>query len=663
MKERQSGLGSLLPRWTRATRGAPGQLAARSLRRAVLELWLVNIALSIAIGSSFLAHMREAPNTGLRGWLFALAALVSTMTLLTSLLGVPFLAWAGFARGARRFGATQAFVWTLFQVLLFVDTRIYNLFGYHFNGQIWDLAFTRGSQDAVHFGWQVWGAIFGGLGSVTIAQYVLWSRCLVHVDTPRAEQPLWLRCLRPGLAWSLVLLPAICLEKTIYAQADLSRDRELTALAKLFPFYPRLPAQDIATLVLGQDEPPMPRIESTGQELAYPRAYPRIPPTGPRPNVLVVVIDCWRRDMLSSAVTPGLARFAQSCRSFENHVSGGNSTRFGVFSLLYGMHGSYWFPVYAQLRSPVLLDVLQSQGYDCRAFTSASANYPELRQTAFAGFGERLRDTWGVEEPWRRDELAAAALVDWQRERAQRAARDPWFGFLFLDSPHQTYSHPPGVAPFQPAADGINYMEISSGALNEDRELLLRVYNRYRNAVHHAAETAANALAELERAGALENTIVVVTGDHGEEFLEHGAFGHTSNFAPAQVAVPFLLRMDGLAAGVETRPTTHIDLPSTLLEALGADPAEHANWCQGRNLLDPPTERRRVVAGWHELGLWTADGVLRIPLQDRSAFDIEVYDYDWKLVLDDREVLDRHTEALAQLAHECRWFLRVPALP
>ncbi|TAJ08204.1 MAG: DUF3413 domain-containing protein [Planctomycetota bacterium] len=645
-----------------ATNGE-ARVKPRALRRATLELWLLNIAFSIAIGSSFLGHVRESSTTGLRGYLFVVAALVSTMALLTAILGLSFLACASVVRSARRFGSAQALLWSTFQVLLFADTRIYNLFGYHINGQVWDLVFTRGSEDAVHFGWEVWAAIFGGLGAVGVLQYLVWSRCLVHSETPRAAQPLWMRTLRPGVAWSVLLLPAICVEKAIYAQARLTRDREVTALAKLFPFYPRLASQDLATLVLGHDEPRMPRVDATDDALAYPRAYPRLDPHGARPNVLIVVLDCWRRDMLSREVTPGLEDFAASCVRFDDHLSGGNSTRFGVFSLLYGLHGSYWFPVYAARKSPVLVDVLQHQGYECRAFTSASANYPELRATAFAGLGDGLRDEWGVDEPWRRDELAAEALVEWQQERAARGASEPWFGFLFLDSPHQTYSHPPGRTPFTPSAESLNYMRISSGALREEPGELLEVYNRYRNAVSHAGAVAADTLDELERAGALANTIVVVTGDHGEEFLEHGAFGHTSNFSAAQVAVPLLLRMPGRAPGREPRPTVHADVPVTILEALGADPAERSNWCQGRNLLDPAGERRRIVAGWHELGMWTHEGILRIPLVDQDTFDIEAYAPDWKLVLDDRALLERHANALAQLAHECRRFLAAPTEP
>src|SRR6185436_19908466 len=104
-----------------------------------------------------------------------------------------------------------------------------------------------------------------------------------------------------------------------------------------------------------------------------------------------------------------------------------------------------------------------------------------------------------------------------------------------------------------------------------------------------------------------------VTGDHGEEFLECGFWGHTSNFSPQQTEVPFLLRGPGIEAGREHRPTSHVDVPATLLEFLGADPRTRAAWCLGENLLDPPEERARVLAGWSDLGLALDDQIVRIP--------------------------------------------------
>ena len=176
--------------------------------------------------------------------------------------------------------------------------------------------------------------------------------------------------------------------------------------------------------------------------------------------------------------------------------------------------------------------------------------------------------------------------------------------------------------------------------------------------MHHVDRVAGTLLERLEEQGLLEDTVVLVTGDHGEEFLDNGYFGHTSNFTAAQLAVPFLLRAPGLEPGARRDPTSHLDVPATLLELLGADPAARGDWTLGGNLLEPADpERRRVASGWKELGMWTPGGVLRIPLHDRGSFDIELYSYGWRFLADDGPVLEREAGRLERLAAECNRFL------
>jgi membrane-anchored protein YejM (alkaline phosphatase superfamily) len=128
--------------------------------------------------------------------------------------------------------------------------------------------------------------------------------------------------------------------------------------------------------------------------------------------------------------------------------------------------------------------------------------------------------------------------------------------------------------------------------------------------VYYADQTTGRVLDAVRAHGRPENTLVVVTGDHGEEFWENGFWGHTSNFTRAQAHVPFVLAGPGIERGSEQRPTSHIDLVPTLLELLGADPRERAQWSLGENLLAPPAERVRVVAGWDSLGLHVDDAIL-----------------------------------------------------
>ena len=561
----------------------------------------------------------------------------------------------------RALGALQAITWIVLQVLWYTDTRIFNIFRYHFNAHVWNLLSTEGSDDSVHLGWQVSLAIVLGLSLGSAVQYLLWRRWLLKAEELRVEDRLPQRLLRPGLMWCVVLLGGIFIEKSIYAQADLNDDKQITALGRYFPAYPKIPAQDFARDVLGLEEygSAPPRVEILPeQRLDYPHLAPELDPAGARPNVLFVVVDCWRADMLGPELTPFLWEFRERCLQFDDHWSGGNSTRFGLFSMLYGLHGSYWFPVLAEGRSPVLLDTLSEAGYDIGAFAAADMHYPELRSTVWSQVEEGVHDMFPAETNWERDLQARAALLEWVDARED--PDDPFFGFYLVDSPHPTYGFPPDEAPYQPIAEEINYLAMSrtTGPLPE---VLEGVFNRYRNAVHHADELIRVLVEELEQRGLLEDTLLVITGDHGEEFRENGYFGHTSNFTPEQCAVPLLLHGAGIEPGRVERPTSHVDLPATVLELLGADPSLRGAWTLGGNLLESPSqasERRRVVSAWQLLGLRTPEGqVLRVPLYDEGSFQVEVYDEDWQLVLDDDRILERERGQLERLAEQCRRFL------
>jgi membrane-anchored protein YejM (alkaline phosphatase superfamily) len=623
---------------------------ARIRRQAVVLLWLANLAIGTVVGSSYLVHVPDAD--GWRVWLFALPALVSSVLTLTLVPGTLFLVAGQLVRSTQRLGTLQAAFWTLFQVLLFADTRIYNIFKYHFNGQVLNLVYTRGSEDAIHLGWQVWTSIVLGLAVMITLESWLWRRALVtsgHLQGGR------LKFLRPSVVWTVVLLPAVFLEKTIYASAHLSRDGQITQLARLFPLYTPVPMEHLAAKVLGRAALVPETVQIEGFALDYPHARPSVPLHGPRPNVLVLVVDCLRRDMLAPETMPAASAFAaRGVREFTNHVSGGNSTRYGLFTLLYGLHGSYWFPFLGARRGPVLIDELAAAGYEFGIFGSASMNYPELRATAWAAIEESVHDQFPGKEPWQRDEEAGAALIEFLAARPVDSA--PFFSFLLLDAPHQTYSYPPGRAPFQPAAPDLDYMAMTR---NEGPEpaVLAAVRNRYKNAVFHSDAVLGEVLAALERSPLAANTWVIVTGDHGEEFRECGFYGHTSAYTRPQVEVPFLLRGPGIVNGVESRPTSHLDFPSTVLEYLGAPAAERSAWTLGENLLAPLAERKRVFAGWNELGVWTDDAILRVPLA-LLDFDVEAYDYGWQRIPSDLAILRRERATLETLGAECNRFSR-----
>ena len=304
----------------------PGRL------RAMLFVALANLILACWIGTSYLDSLPPQPEARL--WLFAHAGLVSSILTLVLLPGAA-LALAALSRiSDRAFLVLQSVIWPLFHITLTIDTRVFGLYHYHLNGAAWNLLTTRGSQDSYHLGPRIWA-----LGTAMFVLLALGQRLLWKLAWIRIRHTVGRGTLRMTIAWIVLLALSIGVEKTIYADADLTHDREVVALSQLFPVYPRLSVADLwpRDPNAGPAAPDV-AVSYAGARLAYSSDALRLPPGGPRPNILILVIDSWRRDMFNAEVTPKLWAFGQESRRFDDHLSGGNATRFGLFSLLYGLH-------------------------------------------------------------------------------------------------------------------------------------------------------------------------------------------------------------------------------------------------------------------------------------------------------------------------------------
>ena len=165
-------------------------------------------------------------------------------------------------------------------------------------------------------------------------------------------------------------------------------------------------------------------------------------------------------------------------------------------------------------------------------------------------------------------------------DRRERDAAVPAFDFVALNATHLPYAFPAEHAIFQPAPKLTSSHHIlrSSGDLEIIR-------NRYRNGCHFADEQIGRILDDLETQGDFSKTIVVVTGDHGEEFQERGQLTHAGVLNDYQGRTVLWIHLpdappEPLAIEV---PTVHIDIVPTLLNALGFD--QDVLHTQGRSLL------------------------------------------------------------------------------
>jgi hypothetical protein len=605
--------------------------------------WFLGINFLLSLGISY-AYILLAPGVeGPLSTLFVHGALVSTTAmvylLLAALLSLVTLLTQ---RSAIVLGLAVMLV-TFLHMLNVLDVIIFRIFRYHINAMVLTLVFTEGARDSLHIGVGTvltYAAGITGIVGFEVFLARLSIRALAHRQFTR-------RAVTASLMLSFAFIAG---DKAGYAVADLYNVREITRNNKVFPLYQRATIKRFARRHLGMKTDPQETlaVKYSGRTLNYPREPLVRRPGGELPNIIWIVVDAWRFDMLTEEVAPNILAFSKQALVFRNHYSGGNATRFGIFTLVYGVYGTYWHPFLAEGQSPVLLDELMKLGYDFRIISSSRLTNPEFRRTAFVNLAPYITDNLPGTMADTRDPALAETFIDWLDTRD---TGKPFYAFLFMDAPHGPYIYPDEFEKFSPSNKTPNY--VTAG-----RKDAAPLFNSYRNAVFFDDHYAGMILDEVKRRGLLENTIILITGDHGEEFFETGFWGHTSAFSAYQSRVGFVLYIPGRGHGVIDYITSHHDVAPTFLKLLGySTPPE--SYSQGRDLLDPAGHAYAVVAGWDEAAIIDDLYTIVMPTQSYNAGSSQVrFTQGYRLVKDEREALRQRQGSILEVMKAMSVFLR-----
>ena len=515
---------------------------------------------------------------------FASFALAGVLVTLPLILLVP--------RKGMVFAFAQIFM-ALVILALIIDTFVFAQYRYHLNGMVLDLLLGGAALEIFTFSEVVWLLFVLLLLGNLASQW--WLGRWVWAWTQKTRQNNY------GYVTAAVLASVFATENVVYAWADASAYTPITKQIRVLPGYAPLTAKNFFDR-FGLSRAPDSVAELNFKRdsgLAYPvHALQCTAPAAPL-NILVVLIDAWRFDALTSEVTPNLYKLADSSWRFENHFSGANSTRTGVFSLMYGIPGTYWHAMLAERRGPVLIEELVRDNYRMGIFASAKLTSPEFDRTVFAPV-KNLRTRSQGAAPSARDQNITD---EFRAFLEQPGGHQPFFGFLFYDSPHG-YDFPENYPlPFMPSWEQVNYLVLSN---DSDPAPFA---NRYKNSVHYTDSLVGKVLDTLRAQNLLDRTIIIVTGDHGQEFNDNklNYWGHNSNFSRYQTQVPLLIRWPGQDAQRYTHRTSHFDVVPTLLQdALGCtNPAR--DYSSGMHLTQVDAERLLVLSSYEQFAVVEPD--------------------------------------------------------
>lgn len=321
-------------------------------------------------------------------------------------------------------------------------------------------------------------------------------------------------------------------------------------------------------------------------------------------NVIVVVLDALRADYMElynpeEAKTPRLNRLAADGVMFENASSQAPSTRPSVASLMTSVRATTHRLITKGVESvsprlAYLPEILHQAGYRTLAVIE-NANIGEIFgfNRGFDNWHDyyRVRTRKYEQEHPTPQSRSRQVWEDYIEPFLTESKGDPFFAYLHFIDPHSIFAPPsPYDTLYEPrlklnVADGYNLVKLNGlGVAGVGHTTAQYLKAQYKGEITFMDDLLKDLLARFDRAATSRKTLIVFLSDHGEEFMDHGSFGHGSLLYEEQLHVPLIFSLPGvLPRGSRLRTNVElIDVAPTIMDLLGL---ERSDRMRGRSLL------------------------------------------------------------------------------
>ncbi len=339
----------------------------------------------------------------------------------------------------------------------------------------------------------------------------------------------------------------------------------------------------------------------------------------PIKNVIVLVLESVGSHYLTpydknSPVTPRLAEAAKNSVVFDSYYTPVGWTVYALNSILHATtpplkgytRTSF---VLDSLQTPSIATVLRDRGYQTVFMASGDPQWPsegifdngnfQLVRTELNLASPKRNSSWGVKDKYLFDDIRK--FLDGRNKNSK-----PFFMLAWTDQTHHPYS-------------------LGSDEMNKAQNDI----DRYLSILNEVDGYIGELLNYLREKNLADDTLVVITGDHGEAFRQvHNKFGHGYSVYDEEVKVPLILWNPRVITEGYRNSTvgSHVDLAPTLLDLLGEPtPAE---W-QGSSLFDPGHPPRAyffaAARGQYLLGVREAKWkyIIDARLEEEELYDLE----------------------------------------
>jgi len=505
-------------------------------------------------------------------------------------------------------------LFTLVNIVLIIDFFIYKLFHFHINAMVVNILISPDAMDSIQTGVMPIIVFIFSVSGLIYFEFFIYKRIK---SMPINKQKKRNQKLNNILFYPLLIF--IIIDKIGFGFASLFSQNRFISPIKVIPLYQPLTFTKVASKYFGFKAEAQAKYSlNTQASLHYPLKSLVIDKNKPTFPIYIFALDSVKYTAISPKLTPRISQFSKDAIVLNQHFSGGNATRFGIFSFMYGLHATYWFSFLNANQKPVLFDILTQKGYNINIFSSTNTNWPEFRKTCYVNIQDRIRDHFEG-EPWEKDAQSTQSFLE---QLKNDTGNKPSFNFIFLDAPHG-YSYPPSENIYHADSDEINYLAIAP----ESHELQT-VKNRYKNALAYNDKLVGKMIEAIKRKGLYDDALIIFTSDHGQEFFEYGNFGHNTSFSLAQTHIPMMIKLPKIMQYLHSPKgmTSHEDIVPTLLSLLGVtNPA--SDYSNGQNLFNANYHREYTFcANWNNNAIITAQTISVFSNLPNKIFGNEVRD-------------------------------------
>ncbi len=524
--------------------------------------------------------------------LFSIMATISTSATIYLII---YLLFRLFFYFSRTITYTLAIVFFTINSALLIDFIIYKVWKFHINAMVVNILTSPAAYDSLQLNSS--GILIAGLSLFFLLyiEYILY-KFIQKIEIKKLSNF--------NKKFNYILIPLLFIivltEKIIFGLASVYKKQYILESVKPIPLYQPLTFSHLAEKYLDvkiDKNKNQSLIIQKSSQLNYPLHKIELKKDTNSPNIFIFMFDAARESILNQEVSPNVINFSKESLVFKNHISGGNATRFGIFSIFYGLNSTYWFNFLNAQKEPIFFQVLKEKSYQTKIISSTTTKWPEFRQTTYYGIQNSIEDDFEG-EPYEKDQQCFKSFKKWMENVDNK---QPIFSFVFLDSPHG-YSYPDKFEKFKPnmGNNGLNYLNVKK---DDKKELL----NSYKNAIYFNDKLFGDMIDILKNKDLYKNSIIIFSSDHGQEFFEYGSFGHNSSFSKAQINSPFIMKLPNNEPKTITKMTSHLDVVPSLLTLLGVkNPPK--DYSLGFDMLSDNYHRKySYVANWNKNAIITAN--------------------------------------------------------